>query len=53
MKQGWKFWQWNDRPIDSDEFNGTPIDLLKWVGKWAVPQIPHPAICPTCGQLWP
>jgi GH25 family lysozyme M1 (1,4-beta-N-acetylmuramidase) len=30
MKQGWKFWQWNDSPTDADEFNGTLDELKVW-----------------------
>jgi GH25 family lysozyme M1 (1,4-beta-N-acetylmuramidase) len=43
LTQGWKFWQWNDRPYDQDVFNGTLDDLQMWA---------HPVaykVCPTCG----
>jgi GH25 family lysozyme M1 (1,4-beta-N-acetylmuramidase) len=43
LTQGWKFWQWNDRPYDQDVFNGTVADLTAWA---------HPVaykVCPTCG----
>ena len=42
MTQGWKFWQWNDKPYDQDVFNGTVDDLKAWC---------HPVAwktCPTC-----
>jgi lysozyme len=56
----WTFWQYKvggDGPnwgssglnIDMDYFNGTVSDLLKY----AAQPLPHPVICPTCGQAWP
>jgi hypothetical protein len=45
MTQGWKFWQWNDKPYDQDVFSGTVEDLHAWA---------HPIpmkVCPLCGGL--
>jgi GH25 family lysozyme M1 (1,4-beta-N-acetylmuramidase) len=55
----WSFWQYTDRAdgemfgcesasVDMNFFNGTIADLQSFC-KIA----PHPAICPTCGQVWP
>jgi hypothetical protein len=43
MTQGWKFWQWNDKPWDQDVFNGSVDDLHAWC---------NPILyktCPLCG----
>ena len=57
--KNWTFWQYTDRAdgemfgcqskgVDMSFFNGTVAELQAYC------KLPtHPAICPTCGQLWP
>jgi hypothetical protein len=49
MTQGWKIWQWSDRPYDQDVFNGSASDLMTW----AHPTPPPALECPTCGAVMP
>jgi lysozyme len=55
----WNFWQYTDRAdgemfgcqskgVDMSYFNGTVEELIAFANASS-----HPAICPTCGQVWP
>lgn len=41
----WAFWQWGQRGVDKDAFNGSPADLAAWVASFAAP-VPPPVPAP-------
>lgn len=38
----WRFWQWGERGVDQDAFNGTAAELDAWINGYSHPTTPAP-----------